>query len=694
MNNILSQTNIGLIAATIAVLFSLWFQIPSILEVIFLIFFYLFSGYSLGQLLLPNRGGAWKLFFGSLVSISITVIILSVIYWFFQVNPLIISVVIVLMAAGCLLLSKQTDKNKQASLLKKAKSFIFSYNSWSLLAFVGYLLIFFYLYTHRSGGMIISPWIPLGWEFFIAFLATTAVTLYILQQKKYELVKLPLLILHFGVFFTIAFILYKHGFGFDPFIHQATERWIAENGFITPKKPYYIGQYVLVVFIHLATNIPISWVDSALVPVLATLTIPSILYFALKIKQEGLLLALLPLLLLDQFIVTTPNNFALLIAALVIFWLWFEWNKPNIKYSIIGLTLSLLSAAIHPFIGLPILLFYLGSLVYRKLDINKKAILGSYLLLSVFLLPTVLGGYIWITDSGAIVNPLNNAGLFLDLLKAPHWYLFDRADLPWQLLYYFKAYIWGYLLIAVSLFGFWKMDKTKKSLFYIISALGVLGSAFFLASGLNFSKVISYEETVFARRILDLSWLLLAPGFILGTKQLINSTNLFKKKTLLITSLSALLVFALYFTYPTRDPVSQYTGYNVRTADLKAVRSIDKRNKQKNYIVITNQMIGAAALKEFGFAKYLKLKNGSEHYFYSIPTGGELYKKFFSKMVYEEPKRKWMEQAMEFAGTNKAYFIHTNYWYPAAKIRDKAKKYADDWWSIEGKVWVYEYKRD
>jgi len=61
-------------------------------------------------------------------------------------------------------------------------------------------------------------------------------------------------------------------------------------------------------------------------------------------------------------------------------------------------------------------------------------------------------------------------------------------------------------------------------------------------------------------------------------------------------------------------------------------------------------------------------------------------------MVYQEPKKQWMEEAMRFAGVKKAYFVHTNYWAPAAEIRDAAKLEADNWWELYGgRVWVYEY---
>ncbi|MBT3817108.1 MAG: hypothetical protein HOG08_02055, partial [Candidatus Magasanikbacteria bacterium] len=63
-------------------------------------------------------------------------------------------------------------------------------------------------------------------------------------------------------------------------------------------------------------------------------------------------------------------------------------------------------------------------------------------------------------------------------------------------------------------------------------------------------------------------------------------------------------------------------------------------------------------------------------------------------MVYDEPKRAWMIQAMDYANVDKAYFIHTSYWSPAAYLRDEAKKEANAWWTFGAdEVWVYEYVR-
>ena len=155
--------------------------------------------------------------------------------------------------------------------------------------------------------------------------------------------------------------------------------------------------------------------------------------------------------------------------------------------------------------------------------------------------------------------------------------------------------------------------------------------------------------------------------------------------------MAILLLISWYFTYPTRNQISLYTGYNIRQADINTVHFIDNiNNGLKDYLVLTNQTVALAALREFGFAKYLPTPAG-EQYFYSIPTGGPLYQ-YFRKMVYEEPKRQWMEQAMRFAAVKKAYFVHPTYWAPAAEIRDKAKLEADRWWEISnGRAWIFEY---
>jgi len=454
---------------------------------------------------------------------------------------------------------------------------------------------------------------------------------------------------------------------------------------------------MLVIAGHFLTHLSIHWLDKSLVPLLAGIFIPLVSYFALtKNKIADKLfpaLALIPLLPLSFFTITTPNNLGLLLSSIVFFWIWYESKHGNSQTHLFGLLLSLAACTIHPFIGLPLLVIYLSSILFKsKLKYYWYILYG--LILSASLPLTFYLNSLRLGEKLSLKNPFTSLADFLVIFERPHWLWLDKGTVLWQALYIYRDLIKP-LVIATIIIGIIvaiKKYQAKQTYFYIASALGLFLSAFWLATTIKFPNVISYEQSVFSFRLIEMTVVLLLPFFILALRELFLLIRKQPGKQLLVSLLlSILLLTSWYFTYPTRDPVSFHTGWNVRAADILTVRFIAERNQhQKDYIVLTNQLVSAAALREFGFNGYLNTAQG-EQYFYAIPTGGPLYH-YFRKMVYEEPKRDWMEQAMRFANVNKAYFVHTNYWAPAAEIRDQAKLEANNWWELAGaRVWVYEY---
>lgn len=362
----------------------------------------------------------------------------------------------------------------------------------------------------------------------------------------------------------------------------------------------------------------------------------------------------------------------------------------------LGLISCFTAIAIHPFVGLPVIIIYLASHLFNDINKIKNAIFSiAYPVALAFTLPAAFylnslrgeGGF-------ALVNPLSRLTNFFLLFTKPHWVWLERGDFWWQALYIYRGMIKP-LFFVVAILGLMTIIKKYKNnfpKFIILSVVGLFVSAFILSTSIKFTDVITYEQNVYAERVLELMLVMLIPGFVLCLRELfIRIKKNGPKQFLMATVLALLLLISWYFTYPTRDAVAFHTGWSVRQADVNAAHFIDNLNQnKKDYIVIANQLLGAAALQEFGFEKYFKTVTG-EHYFYSIPTGGPLYQ-YFRKMVYQEPKRQWMEEAMTIAGVNKAYFVHTNYWAPAAEIRDKAKLEADRWWELDGgRVWVYEF---
>src|SRR3989338_7336773 len=82
---------------TIGVLASLWVFDNAFFGVPTLIAYALFFGFFLGNFILPHEHWFWKIFFGSVALIATVVILLSGTYWFYQVNDVVISTVLVLL---------------------------------------------------------------------------------------------------------------------------------------------------------------------------------------------------------------------------------------------------------------------------------------------------------------------------------------------------------------------------------------------------------------------------------------------------------------------------------------------------------------------------------------------------------------------------------------------------------------------
>ncbi len=693
---------------TILALFSVWSNSANSWNIVALIAYSLCFGFYLGQWLLPKEKRFWQTFFGTISLLCMQTILLSLVYWFYQIDKEVISVLLV---AIPLLISLQRNKEIDIDVFTDiVKEFEFdsyvhvkSYLSTKLIAvlvFLGQMSLFSVLISRRFTDTLISPWTLFGPKFFLIFAITTMLLLWVLQKSKHNPSNLLLTSIHSLLVLSVALIVFKLGFGFDPFIHQATEAWIAKHNAILPKNPYYIGQYMLVVFSHLVSHVSTEAIDKIIVPIGAGIIVPLITYFSFsrtgfkrKVFPAILLIPLLPLVF---FTFTTPNNLALLLAYIVFTWMWYESRNATKKSWIIPSLLILATCSIHPFVGLPLLVVYAGYKLLvplkGKIRTLSHILYGTILTLIIpfaFFINSVRLG-----EKIGIQNPFANIQTFLLLFKRPHWVWLHKGTLDWQLLYIYRDFIklLFVILIIVGIVVVIRRYRKQSPSFYITTSISLFISSFILSTAIKFPNVISYEQNVYANRVLEMIMILLVPFLVVTLREVFLRAS---KKPVIQTSLaiffSFLLLISWYFTYPTRDPVSFHTGHTVRQADINAIHFIDHRNNNiKDYIVLSNQKVAAAALREFGFVKYFDTPAG-KHYFYSIPTGGPLYQ-FFRKMVYEKPKKEWMEQAMRYVGVKKAYFIHTSYWAPAAEIRDNAKMEANNWWELgDSRVWVYEY---
>jgi hypothetical protein len=662
-----------------------------------------------------------KDFFWGFSALLCSIILLNTgIYYIFGITK-ITSLIVLWLPLLTFVLRKSKSKNLVQTI--NHTSYIINHKFFFVLLFIILEFILFRtLYLGRTVELMSSPWQAVGPWFFIFYATATGLLFYIiffspLYNKKntraeqevswdHAWIILALTSLHLFLTFSITPILYPLGWGFDAFVHRTTEIWIQINGFILPKQPYYIGQYSFVTWLSNVLAIPIFFIDVYLLPILASLLLPATIIKTLKStwgianKYSLLLVWLIPFVPFLHLHLTTPHNLVLFFSIMIVFaTLAFLNNKLHWS---IPLLLSITAAATHPLVGGPMFVFTLFSLVIKKLRSYKQILLLILVFLSTTLLLPVLfifnnlrAGVGWPT----FVNPLTQLDHVLALFQRPYWYL-DSTPLVFELLYGWQLLIVP-TVIVLALLGFCSV-KNKLGVrsyqfgvnwIFPISALGFVLSGFLLRSWIIFPDVVSYEQGDFPLRIIKAALIFALPFAMYGMYQLINFME--RKKLLLImfhVLWVTLLMLSFYLSYPQRNIKARFPGLNITDSDFKAVDYIHNQHKDYDYIVLSNQLVSAAALTNYSFAKYFNTPEG-EIFYYSIPTGGVQYQQY-GRMLYEGQKKEYMQTAMDKVDVDTGYFVVNKYWANSDKIIEGAKKSADNWHIInDGDIWIFTYSR-
>jgi len=633
-------------------------------------------------------------------SLLILICLISVfgglVYRFYSLNKmgLIISLILAIISFIIiqyfrLLASKKTRRLKKEAVNKKDIPCSLGLKIFSAGAYLLTLISCFYiLFSHQTDAAIISPWQITPGYFFIAYgLATLFLIGNCVINKKFAL---PLIMFHYFLSFSVALIVYKLGYGYDSFIHQATEDLIDKTGAVLPKPFYYLGQYALVIIFHKITAIPIIWLDKLMLPFLAAIFLPLTLWRALKSWFDSaslnLILILAALTLSFPFlIVTTPQNLAYFLLILAIL---SGLICKNFYDFLIIIIISSAAAITHPVAGIPALIFCAFLAVYHSEKTNiKKYFYPLLAIITIFTLPAL---FYFLNRRLASTAPSDSSPENISQLA---------LNIPGQENFILNfIYLYGFnlkfilaLLALGGIFIAYKHRERCKILWLYLALSAALFTSYLITIKMPFAFLINYERDDYPQRILLAACLFLLPFFILSLYVLLE--KIARQNTFIILSfsvfLSLLISASLYITYPRYDNYFNSHGYAVSGADIKAVEFIDK-NAKTDYIVLANQQVSVAALSRFGFKKYY----GAEQiFYYPIPTGSPLYQ-YYLDMVYKKPSRETMATAMDLTGVNEGYFVLNRYWWAFTKILDEAKLSADSWQAIDnGQVYVFKYER-
>src|SRR3989339_727852 len=348
------------------------------------------------------------------------------------------------------------------------------------------------------------------------------------------------------------------------------------------------------------------------------------------------------------------------------------------------LTLAIIT--IHPIAGIPAFFFVLLLTIYHSnLKQLKNNLYRIILILNTVSLPIA---FRFINNNSPVEETISKKISLLNYL--PQIPEKENVILNFIYLYGFNL---KFVFILIALTGIAITIKYKKEcrIFFIYLFFSIsLFLSFILTNHLSFNFLIDYEQSNYTNRVLLISALFLFPFIVTAFFNLfekILKQNIFIRASLFLFFV-VMFPVSLYLTYPRLDNYFNSHSYSIGASDVDVVRWIDE-NAEGDYIVLANQQVSAAALREFGFKKYYK----GDIFYYPIPTGAPLYK-YFLKMVYEKPARATIEAAMDLTETREAYFVLNKYWWAFPKILEEAKIEADFTQEFDnGNVYVFKYNK-
>ncbi|MCE9586547.1 hypothetical protein K8R04_04515 [Candidatus Uhrbacteria bacterium] len=548
----------------------------------------------------------------------------------------------------------------------------------ALVAAAADLLIIFTLFSVRTDEGIISPWqvVPLGVFLLFALSTTFALLAFRNLERPWALM---LAIVHTFCAYSVSLLVYKLGFGFDPFVHEATVRYIIEQGAITPKQPFYTGQYVLVTAIHYITTMSIATIQGLLVPLLASVCLPVLLhlhYQSMRIKHLPFwILWILPF---AYFTFTVPFNLAMigLVACLLILPL--DTSDARITRVLIALA----TLAIHPLIGIPCLALVAAVEVERW---RPKLAVPALFLATVGGLFGSLAFYASRNGGLMTLPPIDYWIPTLQLLFYPTFQYIYLA--PWWTALYVFYYLWPWVLTLLGSVGLvlqWRRTKSRRWLLPLASAFGILLTAILSAATIRYQNIITHEQFEFALRLIALLPWIVMPGLFF-----------FADRKSQIAKLHLPIIFVIVFlataiwhsSYPQLNPVMHVSSAGVSRTDFLTVEAIESLADGRPYVALVPQLTSAAALRELGFGRSVSTRNGPV-YPYAIPTGGELYRSYEGLLMGADVTST-IEQVRGFAPTPILYVAVPIAW-DNGELDTALKNIAKKWVFIDESMRVYE----
>lgn len=630
-----------------------------------------------------------KLIFGFLMFLSCFSILGSISYYLYKLsNPIIVFIIIILPIIYGIKLLKYPlgiviDK------FRIDKNFIIRF---FLVIVYSAILVFSlkYLNSKATTDSINTPWKLISANFFILYFVMSILILLIsyISKSKYILV---LLSIHFAFSFSIILIIYKLGFGYDPHLHLASEKLMFLNGTFLPKPPYYIGQYSIVVVLAKLFNISVVFIDRALLIFSASLLLPVSIFMFLRdkllYKKFVVFISTLLFLLFNYSTLTytTPQGLANLFLIILIFLSTLFVNYKNVYIAMIVLALSIF--VIHPISGIPAFLFLTLFFLWNSKIKNKKTAFYSLSAISCFVLPIAFLIFNYLKKF-SLEKLGQETGINLLSTINPLNIFYVRFINIYDFVYLYAKNI-NLLILLIAIFGIMILIKSKELKEYFVYIAMFIVLLFNYAIMINFLKFPFLYE--FSLRIFNMAFYFILPVVFVALSALVNRIFYYKNnfKIFVLVLFAILLSVGFYISYPRSDKYENFKGYSVSQSSIKAVEYIENNFSKLDYVVLSDQIVGASLIGKYGFRKYYR-----DEFYYSLPTNikDNTYSDFLNILEPDSNKQEVINNAKHKAGVENIFVVISSYWNPGTGVLIDLKKTAKKWTDIDnGKIFIFEY---
>jgi hypothetical protein len=537
--------------------------------------------------------------------------------------------------------------------------------------------------------------------FLLLFIIISIFVWYSWQRKNSNFIN------YFLLFSSLSLIAlrYHFAYGYDTLLHQASLDYIARHGQITPLSPFYIGQYSLEIFLHFFTGLNFVFIERWFLPVLSAIVlIETGKYFLNFISRSHaknfyFLIPLSVIILIPSlFVITSPSATSLIftIPGAVFLYVYFLERDKSIFYLALGSSIS--AVLIHPFIGLNILIWVLSSsFLRRESPLSERIIYYTVnIFISSFFSTLCFIFYNFLSRGLSIhfLNPITNIDRFFKIFKNPLWYSIGGQSFGILTIYFFEK-ISLFLFLFISVLIVISCRKKLNYLLLFVTFSFVLSSLIFV-SIFDSASFYDGDKINYGYRLFQISKWIIWPIILFGLFKLfffLRDKSLASRASLIFI-FSVFFLLGLYLTYPRYDSISVMSANSIRSVDYDALDIIHNRENGKDgYLVLSNQILGAGAVKKFGFGPYYKLDQENIMYF-SIPWGGSLANLYNKVMTVENDASDVFREVRKIAervGVNRFYFIFTNNWMPSPEIMYDFDREAEFFKNINNQVLIYQF---